>query len=128
MTDPGSDPSIPETPHAPPGWREPPPPPEIPELLRETPTRVSAPKGESPGAWKDTAKAWGLAIDFIVTILAGAAVGWAGATWIGGSLALWVMGGLGLGFAMALTRIIRQTMREERARGGAGSKPGSGKG
>lgn len=97
------------------GWREPDPPPEIPQTLRESPSSAR-PKPDSPRtSWGETAKAWAVAFDFIVTILAGAALGWAGATWIGGPLALWVMGGLGLGFAMALTRIIRQTLRTERA-------------
>jgi len=106
--------TLPDEPE-PSGWREPPPPPEIPHTLRGDgrPARSSTPR--TAPAWGETAKAWALAFDFIVTVLAGAGLGWAGATWIGGNLALWVMGGLGLGFAMALTRIIRQTLKAERA-------------
>ena len=58
-------------------------------------------------------KAWGVALDFVFTIMAGMGLGWLVGRWQGHSPG-WVLGGLALGFTIAFIRIIRATMREER--------------
>ena len=60
------------------------------------------------------AKAWGIALDFVFTILAGAAVGWLIDRWLK-SNPVGLLIGLALGFAMALVRIIRTTQKQEAA-------------
>lgn len=93
---------------------------EIPEILR-TPVRQSefdsvyGKKGARPKNSDLTGfgRAWGVALDFVVTILAGAGLGWL-ADWWRGSLPVWTMVGLGLGFVTAFIRIVRATQKEER--------------
>lgn len=100
-----------------PAWREPPPPPPIPALLRE-PTRPKAASTPAASESKESlvgmGRAWAVALDFVFTVLAGAGLGWVAGRFAGHQPA-WVMGGLALGFAVALIRILRGTMREERA-------------
>ncbi len=66
-----------------------------------------------PGDFASVGKAWGVAGNFVFTIIAGALVGWLIDRWRG-SLPVATLIGLGLGFATAFIRIIRQTQREER--------------
>lgn len=97
-------------------WHEPPPPPDIPAVLRE-PAPAARPAVESgrsrTGSLSGMGRAWGIAMDFIFTILAGAGLGWVMGRWQGGMTG-WVLGGLAVGFAAALVRIIRATQRQER--------------
>lgn len=98
-----------------PYWREPPPPPAIPELLtRPASLPKSAPKPESIATdLTGFGKAWGTALDFVFTILAGTGLGWLGGKYIGPPTP-WVLGGLTLGFVVAFIRIVRATTRDER--------------
>lgn len=98
-------------------WREPPPPPAIPELLKERPEdsrRKTASETPAQTSLSSMGRAWGMAMDFIFTILAGAGLGWLIGRWQG-HVSGWVLGGLAVGFAAALVRIIRATQKQERA-------------
>lgn len=109
--------------------REPPPPEidprlQIPEILRQ-PVRRPEPPPEPPQSWGQMAAAWGVALDFVFTIIAGAALGWLIDRWLKSSP--WgVLGGLALGFAAALVRIVKRTQTSTRDRGAPGhrGKPG----
>lgn len=59
-------------------------------------------------------KAWGVAFDFVGTILGGALLGYGFDLWRG-TTPVGVLSGLGFGFVAALVRIIRRTMKEEAA-------------
>lgn len=59
-------------------------------------------------------KAWAIALDFVVTIITGAGLGWLADRWRN-SLPLWTLVGLTFGFAAAFVRIVRATQRQERA-------------
>jgi F0F1-type ATP synthase assembly protein I len=83
----------------------------IPEVLTK-PTPGSAPKSDAPSGLIAFAKGWGVAFDFIGTIFGGLILGYAFDAWRGTSPA-GVLIGLGIGFAAALVRIIRRTLREE---------------
>ncbi len=74
----------------------------------------AAPNGGAPTAGQG--KAWGIASDFIGTILGGTALGWGIDAWRGTS-PWFLLGGLALGFALALFRIVRRTQADERASG-----------
>lgn len=85
----------------------------IPETLSAPVTeRPDKPRSMTSGIM-EMGKAWGVALDFIFTIVAGAAAGWGFDYWWGttptGSLI-----GFGAGFTLALIRIIRYTLRQER--------------
>lgn len=84
--------------------------PEMPEILRERPP--AARESTAPPI-AGIARGWGLAIDFIASILLMLLLGWVVDGWQGTSPAF-TLAGLGVGFAIALTRIIRATLREER--------------
>jgi ATP synthase protein I len=109
--------------------REPPPPDvdprlEIPEILR-APVRQPEPPPEPPQSWGQAAAAWGIALDFVFTIIAGAALGWLIDWWLKSSP--WgVLGGLALGFVTAFVRIVKRTQATAKGVGksGKGSKPG----
>lgn len=92
---------------------------EIPEVLIR-PVKVPESLAEerqgrtaTTGGWTDTAKAWAIALDFILTIAAGAVLGWLFDRWQGTAPTGSIIG-FGLGFVLALIRIIRRTLREER--------------
>lgn len=98
-----------------PVWREPPPPPDIPAVLREPSQTTSTPKANDnvKSEILGMGRAWSLALDFVFTVLAGAALGWLGGKYLG-PMPAWVMVGLGLGFVVGFTRIVRSSLREER--------------
>lgn len=89
---------------------------EIPEALRTPINRPAsmraAPKGEE-SVVLGMAKAWGVALDFIFTIFAGAALGWGFDRWRG-TAPKGLMVGLGVGFVIAFIRIVRGTIKQER--------------
>ncbi|MGD9689556.1 MAG: AtpZ/AtpI family protein [Phycisphaerales bacterium] len=84
----------------------------IPEELRERPKGAPVKKDPDAGMW-GMAKAWGTALDFIFTIVAGAALGWGFDRWQG-TEPKGMMGGLAVGFVVAFIRIVRSTLRQER--------------
>lgn len=96
-------------------WHEPPPPPDIPEVLQRPTEHRPGPASDPrmPTSLSGVGRAWGIALDFVFTILAGAGLGWLIGRWQGG-MPGWVLGGLAVGFAAALIRIIRATQRQER--------------
>jgi F0F1-type ATP synthase assembly protein I len=100
-----------------PAWREPPKPPEIPEVLRQPvkhPSNSPRPDQRSPmSALSDAGKAWGMALDFIGTVLVGILLGYLLGRYLGHAPAF-VLGGLTLGLVSAFVRIVRATQRAER--------------
>jgi F0F1-type ATP synthase assembly protein I len=95
-------------------FNDPPHPGPVPETLR-SPVATGAP-GKNPSMMAGIASAgagWGLAFDFIATILTGLVLGWALDHW-GGTRPWGILAGLGLGFLAAFVRIIRATQRADR--------------
>lgn len=85
----------------------------IPEVLQHGP---SNPKPPAPAVTDAAgmAKAWGIALDFVFTLLGGAALGRAWDWWRHTSP--WgLLAGLGLGFIIAFWRIVQTTRRQEAA-------------
>lgn len=94
----------------------------IPDILAQRPTTAAPKPVDSGSGMAGMVKAWGVAFDFVGTILGGALLGygfdfWQGTTPVG------VLSGLGFGFTAALVRIIRRTMKEEAARSKTKPKP-----
>ncbi|MBX3402346.1 MAG: AtpZ/AtpI family protein [Phycisphaeraceae bacterium] len=100
-----------------PAWREPPKAPEIPDVLRrpvEHPSKSPRANQRSPASsLSEAGKAWGMAFDFIGTVLVGILLGWLLGRWLG-SMPAFVLGGLALGLVSAFVRIVRATQRAER--------------
>lgn len=99
MSDPASDPRL-----------------QIPEVLREptpgTPAAKPARSNPDAGMW-GMAKAWGIALDFLFTIFAGAALGWGFDYWRK-TAPVGLMVGLAVGFVVAFIRIVRVSIRQDR--------------
>jgi F0F1-type ATP synthase assembly protein I len=74
----------------------------------------------------EAGKAWGIALDFVATVIVGMLLGWLLAKWLGYTSAF-VLGGLALGLVTAFIRIVRATQRAEKreaaARNAARNKP-----
>lgn len=70
-------------------------------------------EGQSESTMLGMARAWGVALDFIFTIFAGAAIGWGIDHWQKTS-PKGLMGGLALGFVIAFIRIVRGTIKQDR--------------
>ena len=85
----------------------------IPEVLRREPPRPAPQAPPAMSGVAGMAKAWAIALDFVFTILAGAALGWLFDRWRGSS-PVGLLVGLVLGFIVAFWRIIRTTQRQER--------------
>ncbi len=87
---------------------------EIPEILREKPSTAPLEKPKSTTASLiEMGKAWGLAFDFVFSIIGGFALGWLFDYWRG--TGPWgAIIGLGIGFVTAFIRIIRNTTKAER--------------
>ena len=100
-----------------PGWKEPPKAPEIPEILRKPVEHPSLKRaGTSPSAissLSEAGKAWGMALDFVATVIVGMLLGWLLSKWLG-HLSAFVLGGLAVGLVTAFVRIVRATQRAER--------------
>jgi len=102
----------PGEPEEPPLFHAPEPPP-IPEVLRGPITGKGKDSAGSGSGYSDMNKAWGVAMDFVFTILGSALLGYFADRWFHTGSAL-TLTGLGLGFAIALVRIIHRTMADER--------------
>lgn len=95
-------------------WRPPPPPPPMPDFptIPES-LRKAAGEPTKPSGLAGIGKGWAMAFDFVGTILAAWLIGFGIDLWRKtspwGSLI-----GLGVGFAYAIYRILKQTQREER--------------
>ncbi len=103
---------------------ETPPPPPIPETLREKPGAGSTGKDGGSSGYGDMTKAWGAAMDFVFTIIGAALLGYFADRWQGTS-PRYTLIGLVAGFALSLYRIIRRTLadekrEQERKKGGTG--------
>ena len=92
----------------------PPPPPPVPELLtrpvHHPAPPLTPPKPTSKG---DTARAWGIAMDFVVTVIGMALLGYFADKYLNSS-PTWTIVGLSAGFAFALYKIIRRTLADEK--------------
>lgn len=60
----------------------------------------------------DAGRAWGVALNFVATIIAGLLVGW-GLDHFAGTRPWGVLGGLAVGFVLAFVQIVRNTMKTE---------------
>ena len=90
--------------------------PKIPPLLRE-PVGLHVPGRDPPklgavGSMMDIGQAWGVALNFVATIIAGLAVGWLVDWWLN-SRPWGVLGGLAIGVVLAFVQIVRNTLRTE---------------
>jgi F0F1-type ATP synthase assembly protein I len=93
-------------------FTDPPHPGTIPEVLREGPSPAPAKAPSTMSSIAGMGAAWGVAFDFIGTILAGVALGWLFDRWQ--NTAPWgILVGLALGFVGAFIRIIRATQWAE---------------
>lgn len=89
--------------------------PEIPDTLRDqSPSKPAEPRQSTMSSLAEMGRAWGMALDFIVMIFAGAGLGWAFDKWQSTN-PNGLMIGLGLGFVIAFIRIVRATQAQERA-------------
>lgn len=84
-------------------------------MLREKPgsPRPGPASGPDRSAITEAAKAWSVALDFVVSTVAGAVIGWLIDRWLG-SKPWGTLIGLGVGFVVAFVRIIRYSQRSER--------------
>lgn len=90
--------------------------PKIPQLLRE-PVGLHVPGRDPPklgpvGSLMDIGQAWGVALNFVATIIAGLAVGWL-VDWQFKTRPWGVLAGLGIGFVLAFVQIVRNTLKTE---------------
>jgi F0F1-type ATP synthase assembly protein I len=88
---------------------------EIPEVLRQPVRRPASmkdrPNRESDrGDWSDMAMAWGLAMEFVFSILGGLVLGWLLDRWLGTG-PTFVIVGLAAGFVLAFIRIVKQSAK-----------------
>jgi F0F1-type ATP synthase assembly protein I len=89
--------------------------PAIPEILTrpvDHPTAAPRRQDSASAGVGGLGKAWGMAMDFVFTIIAAAGLGYLASLWLGHRSA-WVLGGLGVGFVLAMMRIVRTTLRDE---------------
>ncbi len=94
-------------------WKNPPPPPmpdfpKIPQSLRDAAEGKKTEKSNLAGI----ASGWALALDFVGTILASWLIGF-GIDWWQKTSPWGSLIGLGIGFAYAIYRILRQSQKEE---------------
>lgn len=90
--------------------------PKIPDLLRE-PVGLRVPGRDAPklgavGSLMDAGKAWGAALNFVFTIIAGLLLGWL-TDYFFKTKPWGVLGGLGAGFVLAFVQIMRNTLKAE---------------
>lgn len=90
--------------------------PKIPELLRE-PVGLHVPGRDAPklgavGSLMDAGKAWGAALNFVFTIIAGLLLGWL-CDYFFKTKPWGVLGGLAAGFVLAFVQIVRNTLKTE---------------
>lgn len=92
----------------------------IPDVLKDQPARATtgpsrpAPSQGSMAGLAGAGKAWGIALEFIATIMFGGGLGWLIDRWKH-SASVGVLVGLALGFVVAFVRIVRTTQAQERA-------------
>ncbi len=91
----------------------PPPPPPIPEVLRGSTGEDRPAKAAGGSGYSDTTRAWGVAMDFVFTIIGALLLGYFSDKWFQ-TAPRWTIVGLVLGFSFALWRIIRRTLAEDR--------------
>ncbi|MFN0010633.1 MAG: AtpZ/AtpI family protein [Phycisphaerales bacterium] len=91
-------------------------PPPIPQSLLDPVARPASMRTSAGSAapLAGQGKAWGIASDFIGTLLGGTALGWGIDLWRG-TLPWFLLGGLALGFFLAMFRIVRRMKADERA-------------
>jgi F0F1-type ATP synthase assembly protein I len=82
----------------------------MPDVLKSGPG--AHPLGKPGSDAASMAKAWGVALDFVFSILAGGGLGWAFDAWRK-TLPWGLLVGLGLGFIVAFWRIVQATNRQD---------------
>lgn len=101
------------------------PPPAIPEELTrpvDTPASLKAARAKKEGGLGGIARAWGTALDFVFTILAGGVLGFLADKYYFAGGSKGVLIGLASGFVIAFIRIVRSTLAQERAEAKARTK------
>jgi F0F1-type ATP synthase assembly protein I len=86
----------------------------IPDVLRDPPAGKTP--RESPSTMSSIAemgRAWGVALEFVISILVGVGLGWLFDRWQS-TAPTGALIGLALGFAIAFLRIIRYSLAEQR--------------
>ncbi|MGH7243918.1 MAG: AtpZ/AtpI family protein [Phycisphaerales bacterium] len=94
----------------------PPPPPPIPELLTQPVDRTAYKHGKAPATDSDfgnVSTAWGVAMDFVGSVLGALLLGYFADKWQGTS-PRYTLIGMVVGFTFALYRIITRTLADER--------------
>lgn len=86
----------------------------IPDVLRQEPGPPKGGGGAGGSSLGELARAWAVAFDFVATVIGGLALGWL-FDWWRGTQPWGMLVGLAMGFASALIRIIRRTLKEEAA-------------
>lgn len=90
---------------------------EIPEVLRtpvRKPEHYGTPRmGPSVADWGDTARAWGLALEFVFSTVGALVLGYLIDRWAG-TTPRWSFIGLALGLVLAFVRIVRHTQRQQK--------------
>lgn len=110
---PAADDQVPDRVEEPSAWREPEPPPPIPESLRRPVARRPEKPVSDSGDYSGMTKAWSVAMEFVFTIVASLLLGWFADRWQGTS-PRYTLIGMALGFAFALFQIIRRTLKDEK--------------
>ncbi|MBX3389017.1 MAG: AtpZ/AtpI family protein [Phycisphaeraceae bacterium] len=98
------------------GLRDSPPPPQIPELLREPVARppvLDRNEVASQSGLANVSTAWGVAMDFVGSVIGALLLGYFADRWQGTS-PRYTLIGMVVGFTFALYRIISRTLAEER--------------
>lgn len=110
---PGS-PNEPDDLHFTPDIPTPPPPPPVPDLLTRPVGHLSSQAAsDHPTAMGDTARAWGVAMDFVVTVIGMLLLGYFADKYFKTTPKI-TLGAMVGGFAFALYRIIRRTLADEK--------------
>lgn len=86
----------------------------IPDVLRQESAPPKGGGGAGGSSLGELARAWAVAFDFVATVIGGLALGWL-FDWWRGTQPWGMLVGLAMGFASALIRIIRRTLKEEAA-------------
>src|SRR4051812_20861788 len=106
-------------------FTDPPNPGPIPEVLRRPVDVPATPELPGHAEIASLGAGWGMATEFLVTIIAGLGLGWLFDYWRH-TAPIGILVGLGLGLVAGLVRIIRQSQASDRAEAAARARRRSG--